>query len=139
MDSHQRSDEKKYDSGIFKKPKLPPAQTPSVSASQTLRKSMHIGFSPVPGIKLQKILSGHTKGVNRVAYSPDGKYLATPLTTKPSAFGMRGAVSVSLLWGDIQPVSPASNFHPMENCWLPVRQIPRSSFGTLNKSGYSNN
>ncbi len=81
MDSRQQVNDKKYDSGIFKKPKLPAALPPS-GAIPLPQKPLTIGATPVPGIKLQKILSGHTKGVNRVAHSPDGRYLASPSDDK---------------------------------------------------------
>jgi len=41
-----------------------------------------IGVSPVKGIKLQKILKGHTDRVHRICWSPDGKHLASPANDK---------------------------------------------------------
>ena len=37
-----------------------------------------IGGSPVPGLILRHVLRGHTSWIARIAWSPDGSYLATP-------------------------------------------------------------
>ena len=37
-----------------------------------------IGGSPVPGLTLRHVLRGHTSVINRIAWSPDGTYLASP-------------------------------------------------------------
>lgn len=37
-----------------------------------------IGGSPVRGLTLRQILRGHTDAINRIAWSPDGQYLASP-------------------------------------------------------------
>ncbi len=41
-----------------------------------------IGGSPVPGLTLRHVLRGHTDRINRIAWSPDGKYLASPSKDK---------------------------------------------------------
>jgi|GEM_PF-3100843 len=41
-----------------------------------------IGISPVKGLKLQKILKGHTDRIHRISWSPDGNYLASPSKDK---------------------------------------------------------
>jgi small GTP-binding protein len=37
-----------------------------------------IGGSPGPGITLRNVFHGHKKAINRIAWSPDGRYLASP-------------------------------------------------------------
>ena len=39
---------------------------------------VHVGESPVPGLTLRRILRGHTDAINRIAWSPDGRFLASP-------------------------------------------------------------
>ena len=39
---------------------------------------LEIGGSPVPGLTLRHVLRGHTSVINRIAWSPDGLYLASP-------------------------------------------------------------
>ncbi len=39
---------------------------------------VRVGESPVPGITLRRILRGHTDRINRIAWSPDGRFLASP-------------------------------------------------------------
>ena len=39
---------------------------------------IEIGGSPVPGLTLRHVLRGHTANINRIAWSPDGSYLASP-------------------------------------------------------------
>ncbi len=43
---------------------------------------VEIGGSPVPGLTLRHVLRGHTDAINRIAWSPDGKYLASPSKDK---------------------------------------------------------
>lgn len=40
--------------------------------------NVRVGESPVPGLTLKYILRGHTDSINRIAWSPDGKFLASP-------------------------------------------------------------
>ena len=37
-----------------------------------------IGGSPVPGLTLRHVFRGHTQWLGRIAWSPDGRYLASP-------------------------------------------------------------
>ena len=39
---------------------------------------VRVGESPVPGLTLKRILRGHTSWIGRIAWSPDGKFLASP-------------------------------------------------------------
>jgi WD40 repeat protein len=41
-----------------------------------------IGGSPVPGFTLRHVLRGHEDFINRIAWSPDGVYLASPSKDK---------------------------------------------------------
>jgi WD40 repeat protein len=41
-----------------------------------------IGGSPLPGITLRQVLRGHEPGITRIAWSPDGRYLASPSRDK---------------------------------------------------------
>ena len=41
-----------------------------------------IGGSPVPGLTLRHVLRGHTGNIFRIAWSPDGAYLASPSADK---------------------------------------------------------
>lgn len=39
---------------------------------------VRVGESPVPGVTLKRILRGHTGEIYRIAWSPDGRFLASP-------------------------------------------------------------
>lgn len=41
-----------------------------------------VGESPIPGLTLRRILRGHTGTINRIAWSPDGRFLASPSKDK---------------------------------------------------------
>lgn len=43
---------------------------------------IEIGGSPVPGLTLRHVLRGHSDYITRIAWSPDGKYLASPSKDK---------------------------------------------------------
>ena len=56
----------------------PDTQTPDTPTPDFIE----IGGSPVPGLTLRHVLRGHTASINRIAWSPDGKYLASPSDDK---------------------------------------------------------
>ncbi len=43
---------------------------------------VRVGESPVPGLTLKRILRGHTGQINRIAWSPDGQFLASASNDK---------------------------------------------------------
>jgi small GTP-binding protein len=59
-------------------------QTPKAIARRSkpekpkVKEFMEIDGSPVPGITLRQILGGHTDVINRISWSPNGIYLASP-------------------------------------------------------------
>jgi small GTP-binding protein len=59
-------------------PEVPPIAPTSGGGERPGTTFTDIGGSPVPGLKLLHVLRGHTKHVNRLAWSPDGVYIASP-------------------------------------------------------------
>ncbi|HAW52730.1 MAG TPA: hypothetical protein DCX54_10445, partial [Flavobacteriales bacterium] len=53
-------------------------QQPIKPKEPEVEEFMEIGGSPVPGITLRQVLRGHADQINRIAWSPDGHYLASP-------------------------------------------------------------
>ncbi|MDM8566395.1 ADP-ribosylation factor-like protein [Candidatus Halobeggiatoa sp. HSG11] len=47
-----------------------------------IKDSIKIGDSPVPGLTLRNVLRGHTDEITRIAWSPNGRYLASPSSDK---------------------------------------------------------
>ena len=43
---------------------------------------VRVGESPVPGLTLKRILRGHKGWIGRIAWSPDGQFLASPSDDK---------------------------------------------------------
>ena len=63
--------------------RAPKSKSSQAGASLRLRKTQgptftEIGGSPVPGLTLRQVLRGHTGAIHRIAWSPDGSYLASP-------------------------------------------------------------
>src|ERR1700687_3448185 len=64
-----------------------------------------IGGSPVPGFTLRYVLRGHTDWIGRIAWSPDGSYLASPSADKTiRIWNARSGVCVRILKGHTQTV-----------------------------------
>lgn len=51
-------------------------------ASKKSKDFLEIGGSPVSGLTLRQVLRGHKSWIARIAWSPDGKYLASPSADK---------------------------------------------------------
>ncbi|MGA9768354.1 MAG: TIR domain-containing protein [Blastocatellia bacterium] len=64
-----------------------------------------IGGSPVPGLTLRHVLRGHTRWISRIAWSPDGAYLASPSDDKTiRIWDMRSGTCVHTLQGHTSTV-----------------------------------
>ena len=66
---------------------VPKSKLSSDGASSKQEKLKHttsteVGESPVPGLTLRHVLRGHTGRINRIAWSLDGSYLASPSADK---------------------------------------------------------
>ena len=60
------------------KRKTPKAGTPEGGAWEPKGVPGEPGWEPAPGVRLRKALRGHTHYIGRIAWSPDGKWLASP-------------------------------------------------------------
>ncbi len=60
----------------------PKPVSPPIELEQEAPTFTEIGGSPVPGLTLRHVLQGYTGVVNRIAWSPDGSYLASPSEDK---------------------------------------------------------
>jgi small GTP-binding protein len=58
--------------------KSSPSPAPPEQEEPQAKTFTEIGGSPVPGLTLRHVLRGHTKWIGRIAWSPDGSYLASP-------------------------------------------------------------
>ena len=64
-----------------------------------------IGGSPVPGLTLRHVLRGHTDIISRIAWSPDGRYLASPSVDKTiRIWDVARGKSIAVLKGDTDEV-----------------------------------
>ncbi|HXF41542.1 MAG TPA: TIR domain-containing protein [Blastocatellia bacterium] len=60
------------------KPKSSPPPASAEEKEPEVPTFTEIGGSPVPGLTLRHVLRGHTDSIGRIAWSPDGAYLASP-------------------------------------------------------------
>ncbi|HEX9931058.1 MAG TPA: TIR domain-containing protein [Pyrinomonadaceae bacterium] len=85
-----------------------------------------IGGSPTPGFTLRNVLRGHIKSINRIAWSPNGLYLASPCDDKTiRIWYAHDGACVCILQGHTDTVSGVA--------WSPDSQLIASSSndGTL--------
>ena len=60
-------------------PKQKPQRSRRTPKAKSSRSTFtEIGGSPVPGLTLRHVLRGHTDWIGRIAWSPDGSYIASP-------------------------------------------------------------
>lgn len=59
-------------------PKSSPARARAEQEERQDKDFTEIGGSPVPGFTLRHVLRGHTHWIGRIAWSPDGAFLASP-------------------------------------------------------------
>jgi len=83
------------------KPKpLPISFPPTEQEKSEVKDFTEIGSSPVPGLTLRQVLRRHTGYITRIAWSQDGKYLASPSADKTiRIWDMRTGVCVHTLQG----------------------------------------
>src|SRR5689334_15001785 len=60
-----------------KKKSFPKTNKPKPEETPKVEEFMEIGGSPASGITLHEIFNGHTEYITRVAWSPDGQYIAS--------------------------------------------------------------
>jgi small GTP-binding protein len=65
-----------------REPESSPPSAPPEQDNSKAKDFLEIGGSPVPGLTLRHVLRGHTDTINRIAWSPDGSYLASPSSDK---------------------------------------------------------
>ncbi|HEX8650400.1 MAG TPA: TIR domain-containing protein [Pyrinomonadaceae bacterium] len=92
----------------------PPQPTPEPESSLEQEEPevptfTEIGGSPVPGLTLRHVLRGHTDWIGRIAWSPDGSYLASPSgDTTIRIWDARNGTCVRTLQGHTYQVNSAA-------------------------------
>src|SRR5215216_2592849 len=76
------SNQKRKQPQPLPKPESSPLSSPAKQQEPEVPTFTEIGGSPVPGLTLRHVLRGHTGWIGRIAWSPDGSYLASPSEDK---------------------------------------------------------
>ena len=80
-----------------------------------------IGGSPAPGVTLRQVLRGHDARILRIAWSPDGAYLASPSEDGTIRIWEWRSGNCVTLWERHQTSIQPSPGHQMAVAWLQHR------------------